>query len=124
MQIDTLSTQGALESAMNINGAVGAAIVDFQTGMCLGTVGGGSIDMELAAAGNTEVVRAKKHIRTQLGLEDLIEDILITLDTQYHLIRMAHNNTNLFFYLVLDKNKSNLALARLSLKQIDMALDL
>ncbi|MCB9637785.1 MAG: hypothetical protein H6728_14920 [Myxococcales bacterium] len=115
--------QQSLEKAMQISGAVGVALVDFQSGMCLGTSGGGALNMELAAAGNTEVVRAKKSVRDKLGLKDKIEDILITLDSQYHLIRMMHSNINVFFYLVLDRTKANLALARIELQQIDKNLD-
>ena len=111
--------QASLNEAMNIGGAVGAALVDFKSGMCLGTAGGGNINLELAAAGNTEVVRAKKAVRDKLGLRDKIEDILITLDGQYHLIRMMHNNINVFFYIVLDRAKANLAMARMELSQID-----
>lgn len=113
-----------LDEAMKINGAIGTALVDFKSGMCLGTAGGGGLDLELAAAGNTEVVRAKKNVRDKLGLTDRIEDILITLDNQYHLIRMFHNNINLFFYIVLDREKANLALARMELAKIDKNLDI
>ena len=109
---------------MQINGAVGCALVDFQSGMCLGTAGGGPINLELAAAGNTEVVRAKKNVRDKLGLRDKIEDILITLDTQYHLIRMLHSNDNIFFYIVLDRAKANLAMARIELQQVDKGLSI
>ena len=116
--------QDSLEEAMNINGAIGAALVDFTTGMCLGAIGGGGLDLELAAAGNTEVVRAKKQIRDQLGIKESIEDILITLESQYHLIRMSKNSKNIFYYLVLDKAKANLALARMTLKQIDQKADM
>ena len=117
------NVQESLEQAMNIGGAVGAALVDFTTGMCLGAIGGGGLDMELAAAGNTEVVRAKKNIRDQLGIQDSIEDILISLDTQYHLIRMSKESRNMFFYIVLDRNKVNLAMARLALKKIDAEME-
>ena len=116
--------QDSLEEAMKINGAVGAALVDFTTGMCLGAIGGGGLDLELAAAGNTEVVRAKKQIRDQLGIQENIEDILITLESQYHLIRMSKNSRNIFYYLVLDRAKANLALARMTLKQIDQKADM
>lgn len=112
----------SLEEVLDIDGAVGAALVDFESGMCLGTVGTPGFDLELAAAGNTEVVRAKKNIRDQLGLSDRIEDILITLDTQYHLIRMV--GTTMFFYLVLQRDKSNLALARKQLSTIEKALEI
>ena len=116
--------QNSLDAAMKINGAVGVALVDFTTGMCLGSVGGGGLDLELAAAGNTEVVRAKKNIRDQLGIKENIEDILISLEHQYHLIRMSKNSKNIFYYLVLDRDKANLALARMTLKQIDQSAEM
>ena len=115
--------QDSLQEAMEIDGAVGVALVDFTTGMCLGSIGGGGLDMELAAAGNTEVVRAKKNIRNQLGIEDSIEDILISLTTQYHLIRMSKESKNMFFYFVLDRQRVNLAMARLALKKIDAEME-
>ncbi|MBU50143.1 MAG: hypothetical protein CL920_15750 [Deltaproteobacteria bacterium] len=116
--------QASLNRAMEINGAIGVALVDFQSGMCLGTAGGGGLNMDLAAAGNTEVVRAKKNVRDKLGLKDKIEDILITLDGQYHLIRMMHNNINVFLYLALDRSRANLAMARIELAAIDDDLQL
>lgn len=116
--------QESLDEIMNIDGAIGAALVDYKSGMTLGVVGGGNIDMELAGAGTTEVVRAEKQIIDQLELQDQIEDILITLESQYHLVRVFHQNDNIFTYLVLDTKKSNLALARMQLGEIDKNLDL
>lgn len=111
----------SLHRLAQIGGALGAALVDFESGMCLGTIGIPGFDMELAAAGNTEVVRANKNIRDRLGIRDRIEDILITLATQYHLIRMA--GTSMFLYVVLDREKANLALARIELASVERALD-
>lgn len=117
--------QESLDRALKINGALGVALVDFKTGMCLGTAGGEQtgFDLELAAASNTEVVRAKKQTRDKLGLDMLIEDILITLEGQYHLIRMFHENINIFLYLVLDRERANLAMARMELEKIDEILE-
>lgn len=111
-----------MELAMKINGCLGVAIVDFESGLCLGVSGSPGFDLELAAAGNAEVVRAKKSIRDKLGLTDKIEDILITLEGQYHLIRMI--GTNIFIYCALDREKSNLAMARRELVHIDKELEL
>lgn len=122
MNIDT-----ALKEAMTISGAVGAALVDFESGMSLGSIGGGDrLDLEVAAAGNTEVVRSKQRVVSALKLNDEIEDILITLNRQYHLIRLlkasGRGPSTLFLYLVLDRERSNLALARHSLKAIEAGL--
>jgi hypothetical protein len=115
----------ALKEAMAIEGATGVALVDWESGMALGTLGGGRyLDLDLAAAGNTEVVRAKMRTLESLGLDDSVEDILITLSTQYHLIRLlkSDNSAKLFLYLVLDRSKANLALARHHLKRIEADL--
>jgi hypothetical protein len=105
-----------------MNGGLGAALVDFESGMCLGTSGNPGFDLELAAAGNAEVVRAKVSIRDKIGVRDAIEDILITLSGQYHLIRMV--GRSMFFYVVLDRQKANLALARKELEAIEKQLDI
>ncbi len=121
-----MNIETALKEAMSIEGATGAALVDWDSGMALGTLGGGKyLDLDLAAAGNTEVVRAKMRTVESLKLNDQVEDILITLNTQYHLIRLLKNNDgahHLFLYLVLDRAKANLALARHHLKRIEADL--
>lgn len=112
-----------LEELLGLKGALGAALVDFKSGMALGMAGGG-VNLEFAAAGNTEVVRAKLKTMQGLGLQDRIEDILITLGKQYHLIRLGQKHNNLFFYYVLDRGRANLALARLKLAEVEGKLTL
>jgi CheY-like chemotaxis protein len=123
--IDMSNVSQSLEMAMKIEGAVAAALVDYESGLTLGTSGGGpSFNIEAAAAGNTEVVRAKMKVKRSLGIDDAIEDILITLETQYHLIRPIPRLGNLFFYLSIDRERGNLGLARHKLADIEKQLEL
>jgi hypothetical protein len=101
----------SLTNLLTIDGAMCCALVDSNSGMMLGSAGSG-VDLDMAAAGNTEVVRAKMKTMKALNLKDEIEDILISLGKQYHIIRPITKSPGLFFYVVLDKGRSNLALAR------------
>ena len=117
----------ALKEIMDIDGAVGVALVDHTSGMALGTAGGGKeLDLTVAAAGNTDVVRAKLRAMEMLNLSEKIEDILITLDTQYHMIRplTSRSGKGLFLYVALRKDRANLAMARHQLKKIEAELDI
>ena len=112
----------AVSQMLNVDGALAAAVVDFSSGMLLAGGGSSAIDLEIAAAGNTEVMRAKMKTMEMLKLNDEIEDILITLGKQYHLLRPLTNHQGLFLYSVWDRAKSNLALARRSLVGTEKAL--
>lgn len=119
-----MNVETALKEALTIDGAVGAALVDYESGMSLGTLGGGDwLDLDVAAAGNTEVIRANMRVMSELALDDAIEDILISLGRQYHLIRTigepGRDGSTLFLYLVLDRSRANLAMARHQLRRIE-----
>lgn len=121
------AVETALKDIMgSIEGTIGVALVDYNSGMALGTIGGGAdLDLNVAAAGNTDVVRAKLRAMELLNLNEAIEDILISLSTQYHLIRPLTSRTGkgLFLYLALDRNRANLAMARHQLKKVEAELE-
>lgn len=113
----------SLEPLRQVDGYLAAALVDGDSGMMLAG-DGTAINLEVAAAGNTEVVRAKRKVANALKLNDTVEDVLISLTKQYHMIRPLESNQKLFMYLVLDRSKANLAMARHELRTFEKTLDL
>lgn len=111
-----------LEPLRELDGYIASALVDSDSGMLLAGDGTG-INLEVAAAGNTEVLRAKRKAANALKLNDTIEDVLISLTKQYHLIRPLESNQKLFLYVALDRAKSNLAMARHELRTFEKTLD-
>ena len=108
----------SLEPLRDLDGYIASALVDADSGMLLSGDGSG-VNLEVAAAGNTEVVRAKLKTMRSLGLNDVIEDILITLGKQYHILRPSARKDGVFVYFVLDKQRANLAMARRKVLDVD-----
>jgi hypothetical protein len=116
-----------LEETLTLDGALLVALGDWKTGMCLASVGTDSPrfplkNAELAVAGNTQVIRTKLKVAASLGMKEKIDDILITLETQYHLMCVTQALEGPFFYLALDREKGNLALARMKLRTLESKL--
>ncbi|ESA35667.1 response regulator containing -like receiver domain and -type dna-binding domain-containing protein [Leptolyngbya sp. Heron Island J] len=117
----------SIQSSLSIDGTIGAALGDWSTGFSLGQVSKdenafSTLKLEQAIALNSEVIKAKNRAREGLGITSPIEDILITLQDQYHLIRICETLEGVFFYMVMEREKSNLGLARLKLRQIEQSL--
>ncbi|PRY91914.1 hypothetical protein BCF33_2796 [Hasllibacter halocynthiae] len=107
-----------------ITGFIGACLVDSETGLMMASEGGGGLDLEAAGAANTEVVKAKLSAIEMLGLKDSIDDILITLGKQFHLIRPLEQNPTVFVYVALDKKAANLGMARVQVKSVEKTLSI
>jgi hypothetical protein len=73
-----------------------------------------NFDPELASAYNLEVVKAKLNAIKALGLDQKINDILITLTDQIHIIDVSEDG-KYFIYLAVDATKANLGLTRATL---------
>lgn len=110
----------SIQELLSIEGATGAAVVDISSGMALASGGNPGFDLSVVAAGNSNVVRAKLRTMKDINLHGEIEDIMITLESQYHLINVLNTEetSGLFVYLVLDRNTANLALARHKLNTV------
>ena len=92
-------------------GYIAASLVDLESGMTLGLKSlRQDFDLAAASAYNSEMVKQKLKIMKALNLRTHLEDMLITLGDQIHVIRMI--GTTSFIYLCVDRSQSNLAIVR------------
>ena len=112
----------SIADTAKIAGFIGACLVDKESGMMLASEGGGKLDMDAVAALNTNFIKAKLEAIEQLGLNQHLEDILITLEHQVHLIRPLERNRDFFLYVALDRKTANLGMARRQLKELEANL--
>ena len=112
------SLNESLEDLIDFDGAMCVALVDSESGMILGRAGTG-VDLDLAAAGASVMLRARRATIKTLGLPDEIEDLLVTLTTQLQIIRPLAQNPAVFLYLVVDRAKTSLAMARFKATEAD-----
>src|SRR6187431_1747215 len=96
---------------IDFDGALCAALVDSDSGMILGRAGAG-VDMDLASAGASVTLKARRATIRTLGLHDEVDDLLISLTSQLHIIRPLSKKPAIFLYMVVDREKSSLAMAR------------
>lgn len=97
--------------ANDTSGFIAASLVDLDSGMTLAIkTSRTEFDLTAASAYNSELVKQKLKIMRTLGLSGNIEDMLITLTDQIHLVKLIGQNT--FLYLAVDKKQSNLAIVR------------
>jgi predicted regulator of Ras-like GTPase activity (Roadblock/LC7/MglB family) len=93
------------------SGFIAASLVDLDSGMTLAIKASRTeFDLTAASAYNSELVKQKLKIMRTLGLSGTIEDMLITLTDQIHLVKLIGQNT--FLYLAVDRKQSNIALVR------------
>jgi len=105
------------EMKTNVNGFIAVAVTEIESGLSFGNISvDPSFDPELAAAYNLEVVKAKINAVKALNLNQNIEDILITLTNQIHIIDISPNK-KFMIYLAADASKANLGMTRAVLKK-------
>lgn len=111
------------EMKTNVNGFIAVAVTEIESGLSFGnlTIDPG-FDPELAAAYNLEVVKAKLSAVKALNLNQEIEDILITLSNQIHIIDISPNK-KFMIYLAADSSKANLGMTRAVLRKHKLDLE-
>jgi hypothetical protein len=115
---DRKSLETVLDELLAFDGSIGVALVDGQTGMVLGEAGSAT-NLGLSAAGASVILRARLETNKALGRPADIADVLITLSSQVQIIHPLSKNPQLFLYMVGDKVKSSLAMARYKAAEAD-----
>ncbi len=102
--------------AADIPGFIAAALVDIDSGMTLGVKSlRPDFDLAAASAYNSEMVKQKQKIMRALSLKTNLEDMLMTLGDQIHLIKLVTPTT--FIYLAADRASANIAIVRVAVNK-------
>jgi predicted regulator of Ras-like GTPase activity (Roadblock/LC7/MglB family) len=117
------SLENVLETLLSFDGALCVAVVDSDSGMILGKAGSG-VEMDLAAANASVILRARLASTRALGTKEKIDDMLISLSSQVQIIHPLPSNPSIFTYLIGDKSKSSLAMARFKATEADQLIRL
>jgi hypothetical protein len=101
----------------DMSGFIAASVVDLESGMTLAAKSARSdFDLAVASAYNSELVKQKLKIVKALGLKTTLEDVLLTLGDQLHLIKIFPGG-HTFLYLAADRASTNLAIVRNSVNR-------
>ncbi|MEV0164487.1 roadblock/LC7 domain-containing protein [Nonomuraea fuscirosea] len=121
-----LGIDTCLAEVMSIPGALDAMLVDHTSGMAVAFSSASGVDADRSAAALTEALRATTDglARSCPGDVVRIDDMLVTTDKGHHLLRLLETvfEGPLVIYVRLDRERSNLALARHRLQNISSAL--
>jgi len=102
----------------NVPGTIAVSVVDLNSGMSLGSHSTSpSFDPDTASAYNAEVIKQQQKALSALQLEhEKIEDILVSLGDQLHLLKLIGNGYY-FLFLAVSTKHTNLAIARTVLRK-------
>jgi hypothetical protein len=110
-----------LAPAMAIDGFRLGCLIDASTGMVLGSLEGHSAPaMAPAAAGAADVVSVLTLLTGKLATGEILEDVMITLSDSFFMVRPVGRDPEPRFLalIVVDRNRTNLAMAHRSLRDI------
>lgn len=101
----------------DVSGVIATAVVDMESGMTLAAKSNrADFDLSVASAYNSELVKQKLKIVRALNLKSTLEDMLLTLGDQFHLIKILPGGSS-FLYLAADRGSTNLAILRIAVNK-------
>ena len=122
--LDPSRARQALASMLTLDGLLGCAVVDATTGLVLARESREDqpVDMDLVAAACSQVLRAHKLAARSMGLSDQIDEIMTSAGPRQQVLRTVSRHPDLFLVVMLDKQRTNLALARFQLMDVERGL--
>jgi predicted regulator of Ras-like GTPase activity (Roadblock/LC7/MglB family) len=122
--LDAARGRQALASLKKLDGLLGCALVDAATGLVLAheTRDPQLLDMELAAAACAQVLASHRDAARTMGLTDPIDEIITTAGSRHVLVRALQRHADLVLVALLEKHRTNLALARFQLLEVERSL--
>ena len=120
--LEPARAQQALSGMLALDGLLGCAVVDAGTGLALASESRGDLDMGLAAAACAQVLRAHRQAARPMGLPDALDEVMSSAGPRHQIMRTLSKHRELFLVVLLDKQRTNLALARFQLMEVERAL--
>jgi len=122
--LDPLRAKQALAGLLPLEGLLGCAVVDSTTGLVLAREvrEDQPVDMDLAAAASAQVLRAHRQAARAMGLSEQIDEVMTSAGPRHHVMRTVSRHPELFLVALLDKQRSNLALARFQLMELERGM--
>ncbi|MFT3692702.1 MAG: response regulator [Kofleriaceae bacterium] len=121
---DPIPVRSPLAPLRELEGCTAACLVDTESGVVLGSeIADADAELQLAAAGYAEMFRRERATVAALALDDHLEDVLITLGREYHILRAVAVRPSLCIYVVIDRKVGNLGMARFALAAAEAAFD-
>lgn len=127
--LDPSRAKRALASMLGLDGLLGCAVVDTTTGLVLARESRSPlqpdshvVDMDLAAAASAQVLRAHRQAARNMGMPEAIEELMTSAGPRQQVIRAVARHPDLFLVALLEKHRTNLALARFQLMEVERAL--
>ena len=122
--LDPSRARHALSAMLALDGLLGCAVVDSTTGLVLAreTRADHPVDMDLAAACCSQVLRAHRQAARGMGLPEQIDEVMTSAGPRQQVMRTLSRYPELFLVALLEKHRTNLALVRFHLMEVERGL--
>jgi predicted regulator of Ras-like GTPase activity (Roadblock/LC7/MglB family) len=122
--LDPVRARQALTELLPLEGLLGCAAVDATTGLVLARElrEDQPVDMDLAAATCAQVLRAHRLAAGSMGLSEPLEEVMASAGDRQQVLRVLTRYPDVFMVALLDRRRTNLALARYKLMELDKGL--